>query len=247
ETLICCEAFNTLTVCLTNVMDFEWLAAHITVDDTALYFWGLDNLFDMESAFMNIFDTHNYDRILSPPTDLQQAQGLVGNSEMNPWCIKKLSHNANERKRRKKLNAVYAQLRALLPNPNPMRKPSIPNTVSRVLKYIPELRTEIEKLYRQRDRLLFFNRNSESLVVTTKFKPASRQHSHDHGLMCSPTVISVNRAAFKSRELIVTIDACTTAFVLSSLFVLIENEGLEVLDNSSFVSRNRVYHIFHLQ
>ncbi|KAH9295534.1 hypothetical protein KI387_039122, partial [Taxus chinensis] len=178
--------------------------------------------------FINGFETlNNEQHIRSPPMDSQQPEGLVGNSDIDPWRMKKLSHNANERQRRKKLNALYAELRELLPNTNLKRKLSISNTVCKVLKYIPELRNEIQKLGRQRDRLLFAKRNCERPTVNPKFKPASRKHSHDDGLMCSPPFVSVNSAGLRSWEALVTIYACTATFLLSSLLELIEEEELE--------------------
>ncbi|KAJ4804801.1 basic helix-loop-helix (bHLH) DNA-binding superfamily protein [Rhynchospora pubera] len=67
---------------------------------------------------------------------------------------KKLNHNAYERDRRKKLNSLYLSLRMLLPEAERSKKMSIPTTVSRVLKYIPELQKQVAKLTKKKEKLL---------------------------------------------------------------------------------------------
>ncbi|XP_019162255.1 PREDICTED: transcription factor bHLH101-like isoform X2 [Ipomoea nil] len=67
--------------------------------------------------------------------------------------IKKLSHNASERDRRKRINALYSSLRSLLPDSDQARKLSIPATVSRVVKYIPELQKQVERLQQKKEEL----------------------------------------------------------------------------------------------
>uniref|UniRef100_K7MY65 BHLH domain-containing protein n=1 Tax=Glycine max TaxID=3847 RepID=K7MY65_SOYBN len=61
----------------------------------------------------------------------------------DPAMVKKLSHNASERDRRKKVNNLVSSLRLLLPVEDQTKKMSIPATVSRVLKYIPELQHQM--------------------------------------------------------------------------------------------------------
>lgn len=79
------------------------------------------------------------------------------------------SHNAMERRRRNKMKVLYSDLRSLLPNQDTQRRPSIPGVVGQVLRYIPELRKEIEELGRQRDDLLATSRQiSRSSALTSK-------------------------------------------------------------------------------
>ncbi|KAJ6700146.1 ACHAETE-SCUTE TRANSCRIPTION FACTOR-RELATED [Salix purpurea] len=68
--------------------------------------------------------------------------------------VKKLHHNASERDRRKKINSLYSSLRSLLPASDHMKKLSIPSTISRVLKYIPELQQQVEKQIQRKEELL---------------------------------------------------------------------------------------------
>ncbi|KAK4404775.1 Transcription factor ORG2 [Sesamum angolense] len=67
---------------------------------------------------------------------------------------KKLNHNASERDRRKRMNSLYSSLRLLLPPEDQTRKLSIPATVSRVVKYIPELQREVERLTEKKEKLM---------------------------------------------------------------------------------------------
>ncbi|XP_048127639.1 transcription factor ORG2-like isoform X2 [Rhodamnia argentea] len=67
--------------------------------------------------------------------------------------VKKLNHNARERDRRKKINGLYSTLRSLLPSAD-QTKLSIPATVSRVLKYVPELQQQVQILAQEKEELL---------------------------------------------------------------------------------------------
>ncbi|KZV27348.1 hypothetical protein F511_02457 [Dorcoceras hygrometricum] len=68
--------------------------------------------------------------------------------------FKKLNHNASERDRRKKMNTMFSTLRALLPPEDQSRKLSIPATISRVLKHIPELQKEVGALIQKKENLM---------------------------------------------------------------------------------------------
>ncbi|KAG0498553.1 hypothetical protein HPP92_003244 [Vanilla planifolia] len=80
---------------------------------------------------------------------------------------KKTTHNAYERDRRQKLNTLYSSLRSLLPDANEtvsitsnnvlsetQRQLSIPSTIARVVKYIPELRGQVERLQDTKKNML---------------------------------------------------------------------------------------------
>ncbi|GLJ50444.1 hypothetical protein SUGI_1074840 [Cryptomeria japonica] len=226
---------------------------------------GFDNLLDMD--FFNGFGilNHDYNHVNHEPTvttpmdsrQIRNGEAIVLSSYVDPCneklssqvdpCNKKLSHNAHERNRRRKQNGLYAQLQALLPNPNGKRKLSIPKTVCRALKYIPELRNEIAKLRSQRDKLLIIKRISERAVVASKSK-ANREHLHSHdGSICFPPNVTVNSAASKYSEMLVTIYTCRAALLESSLLVLMEREGLEVMDASTFFSTDTTCYILRLQ
>ncbi|GLJ50448.1 hypothetical protein SUGI_1074900 [Cryptomeria japonica] len=215
---------------------------------------GFENLLDMEFTTEFGMVEHQPDQLLqehtvSLPMGSEQTGRIeeLGHSAHTMPFLEKLSHNANERLRRKKLNMLYSQLQALLPNPYPKRRLSIPNTVCGILEYIPELRNEIQTLRRRRDKLISSKRISESSVTTPKSK-AGTGHSHSHGgLICSPPAIKVNCAALKHSEVLITVYACKAVLELSRLLVVVEEEGLEVLNASKFVSGDTVYLILDLQ
>lgn len=192
----------------------------------------------------------------------------VNNLEMPPTAeeysvpinpsTKKAFHNFRERSRRKTLKALYSQLRSLLPNLNPKRKLSIPNTVFRVLKYIPDLRNEIEKLSRERDELVATAKRaiSETCVVTSK----SASNTEAEGLidfMHSPPPsasqaspdrpsVTVNAEVGRSR-IMITIYNCRLGVLFSRLLILLEKEGLDVLNASSYMSQDKVCYDLHLE
>ncbi|GLJ50446.1 hypothetical protein SUGI_1074870 [Cryptomeria japonica] len=87
---------------------------------------GFDNLLDMEFTTEFGMVEHHPDQFLQEHTvslpmgsEQRGRKEEIGHSAHTMPCLKKLSHNANERLRRKKLNMLYAELQALLPNANP--------------------------------------------------------------------------------------------------------------------------------
>lgn len=192
---------------------------------------------------INSLELQPYDREYSVPTSS---------------CTKKALHNARERDRRKTLKVLYSQLSSLLPNLNPKKKLSIPNTVSRVLKYIPELLNKIEKLKRKRAKLIAATKQSirasslvgsksaritgaEGLIEFMRSRPLlANTGSPDH------LIVTVD-AAFGSSEMIVTICNRRFGIFFSTLLVFLGKEGLDVLNASTFINQDTVYHYLHLQ
>jgi len=170
---------------------------------------------------------------------------------------RKALHNAREQERRKVLRRLYSQLRSLLPNQNSKRKLSIPNTVCRALKYIPELRNQIRKLSRERTKLLDSTKRSipENSVVTSK----SACNTGAEGLtdlthaplppaaLGSPEPIVTVNAALWSSQMMITISNCRVGLLFSRLLVLFEKEGLDVLDASTFKCQDKVCFNLHLE
>ncbi|KAJ6700145.1 ACHAETE-SCUTE TRANSCRIPTION FACTOR-RELATED [Salix purpurea] len=94
----------------------------------------------------------------SPPPNIRELDRSTSftaySGSGDPDMVKKLHHNASERDRRKKINSLYSSLRSLLPASDHMKKLSIPSTISRVLKYIPELQQQVEKQIQRKEELL---------------------------------------------------------------------------------------------
>ncbi|KAI3525987.1 hypothetical protein L1887_05126 [Cichorium endivia] len=121
------------------------------------------------NSYNNPFlDFHKYDDTQHDraPENSTSSEGIVnGGSADHPLLVvKKLNHNASERHRRKRVNDLYAFLRSLLPmSSDPKKKVSIPGTVSRALKYIPELQKEVEILIRKKEKLSSYSSSKASL------------------------------------------------------------------------------------
>jgi len=197
------------------------------------------------------FDQQPYDDVV---LDFGQPHQILGaNSEQpngddsvpKPF-IRKAFHNARERHRRKKLNVLYSDLRSLLPKSNSKRKLSIPNTVCRVLKYIPELRNEIEQLARQRDQLLSSTKPASEASKSASIEEADLMNPNPALGSSDPPVVKVNTQLGHS-EITITVSACKSGNLFSALLLVLEGEGLELLNASTFLSENKVHHNLHLQ
>nr|QDF82465.1 transcription factor bHLH100-like isoform X1 [Cymbidium goeringii] len=150
----------------------------------------------------------------------------------------KNSHNAYERDRRKKLNSLYSSLRTLLPETDQSKKLSIPSTVARILKYIPELQRQVEQLKVKKEELLskVSNRNK----LTSQFTDNSKGSA-------SPAI-----SAFWLSKKEIMVQIClmrrrsTTG--ISRVLRALEEEGFQLLNASSFATHDgRIFHSLHLQ
>ncbi|RZB47760.1 Transcription factor ORG2 [Glycine soja] len=111
----------------------------------------------------------------------------------DPAMVKKLSHNDSERDRRKKVNNLVSSLRLLLPVEDQTKKMSIPATVSRVLKYIPELQHQVQALNKKKEELLC--RISKNLKGDSVNKESQRRIAHHN----SDFVVSTSRLNIQER------------------------------------------------
>ncbi|XP_020423469.1 transcription factor ORG2 isoform X2 [Prunus persica] len=163
--------------------------------------------------------------------------GYAGVSTM----VKKLNHNASERDRRQKINSLYSSLRSLLPA-DQMKKLSIPNTISRVVKYIPELQKQVEGLIRKREELLVRISKQEDQELHEEKKMKSTA-----GTGSSLSAVSTYR--LNDREVAIQISTLKTHNnLLSEILLNLEEEGLQILNASSFESSGeRVFYNLHLQ
>lgn len=166
-------------------------------------------------------------------------------AEYDAASRKKLWHNANERDRRKKLNALYSQLQLLIPNINTKGKLYNPTVVCGALNYIPQLLSQIKELRRQRDELLTTKRISESSIFNVAGAECHTDLFQYSAHRNSP-VITVNRGF--GRSLAISINTCNVSgLVFSTLLLLLEQEGMEVLNASKFVAGENLCYTLHLQ
>ncbi|CAH8363369.1 unnamed protein product [Eruca vesicaria subsp. sativa] len=153
----------------------------------------------------------------------------------NPVVTKKLNHNASERDRRKKINSLFSSLRSCLPASDHSKKLSIPKTVSRSLKYIPELREEVKKLMQKKEELLV--RVSGQRDIEQQPKVVARY------------VSTVSATRLGDHEMMVQISSSKSHnFSISNVLSGLEEDGFVLLDVSSPRSHGeRVFYTLHLQ
>ncbi|XP_021297457.1 transcription factor ORG2 isoform X2 [Herrania umbratica] len=197
--------------------------------------WPLDapiNHIEQISYAEGFEDFHHFTSTL-PPIELDGSPSFSGDSGNNPIVLRKLNHNARERDRRKKINSLYTSLRSLLPLSEQTRL-SIPATISRVLKYIPELQAHVERLAQRKEEIL--SRQDEFSCDQDNKREGS-----------SPFAMSVSRVS--EREVVVQISTFRAFETpLSRVLFNLEEDGLFLTEASCFESfGGRVFYNLHFQ
>ncbi|GKA82785.1 achaete-scute transcription factor-related protein [Tanacetum coccineum] len=137
------------------------------------------------NSYISLLDFPSYDQSQHDcaPESCYSGGAIHGNIGDPNKVSKKLNHNASERDRRKRVNDLYAYLRSLLRmSADQKKKVSIPGTVSRALKYIPELRKEVETLLRKKENLSSY---STSTIIGIE-----RQSTKDAMINTNSSVVS---------------------------------------------------------
>ncbi|XP_054804293.1 transcription factor ORG2-like [Prosopis cineraria] len=159
----------------------------------------------------------------------------------DPTMVKKLNHNATERDRRKKINSLYSSLCSMLPLTDQPKKLSIPATISRVLKYIPELQRQVEGLVKKKEELLL----RISPVGDAACQESRRKMAH----RCAATSCVVSTRRLNDNEAVIQISSDKlhrTPF--SEILLCLEKEGLLPLNASTIAtSGQRIFYNLHLQ
>ncbi|RHN78865.1 putative transcription factor bHLH family [Medicago truncatula] len=155
--------------------------------------------------------------------------------------VKKLVHNASERDRRKKINNLYSSLRSLLPISDQMKKLSIPATISRVLKYIPEIQKHVEGLVKRKEEILLRLSPQVNEVNITK-ESQKKKHSYNSGFVVSTSWLNDSEVAIQI--------SCYTVhkIPLSEILLCLENDGILLLNvSSSQTFGERIFYNLHFQ
>ena len=121
----------------------------------------------------------------------------------------------------------------------PQKKLSIPTTVSRVLKYIPELQHQVEGLFQKKEELLSkLSSKGDLSHQEVESKNAARR-----------TGPAVSASRLNDRELIIQISKYNIyKCSLSEILLYLEENGLLLLNASSFESfGGRVFYNLHFQ
>ncbi|XP_015969203.1 transcription factor bHLH100 [Arachis duranensis] len=185
--------------------------------------------------------------------ELSHSHHEYFNSEEYPLLsssmAKKFNHNANERHRRKKINALYSSLRSILPVADQTKKMSIPATISRVLKYIPELQQQVEELIKKKEELLLrISRqgdiNNDDAAAAAAMNKKGHHHQNSSGFLVSSSTISDSEVSI---QIISSygIQKCQ----VSEILVCLENHyALQLLNASSFDTfGGRLFYNLHFQ
>ncbi|KAK4272455.1 hypothetical protein QN277_021012 [Acacia crassicarpa] len=170
----------------------------------------------------------------SPPISL-----VVGG---DPTMVKKRDHNASERDRRKKINSLYSSLRSMLPLADQTKKLSIPATISRIVKYIPELQQQVEMLIKKKEEL--FLRTSRQGDASAN-KECRRKMAHHY--TATACVVSTSRLTENEAVFQISSDKLHKT-PLSEILLCLEKEGLLLLNASTFDTfGHRVFYNLHFQ
>ncbi|XP_020959465.1 transcription factor bHLH100 isoform X2 [Arachis ipaensis] len=171
------------------------------------------------------------------------------NSEEYPLLsssmAKKFNHNASERHRRKKINALYSSLRSILPVADQTKKMSIPATISRVLKYIPELQQQVEELIKKKEELLL--RISRQGDINNDDAAMNKKGHHHHN--SSAFLVSSSRISDSEVSIHMISSYGIQKCQVSEILVCLENHyALQLLNASSFDTfGGRLFYNLHFQ
>ncbi|ESQ44379.1 hypothetical protein EUTSA_v10006191mg [Eutrema salsugineum] len=171
---------------------------------------------------------------------LRASVSSEGNEiDNNPVVIKKLNHNASERDRRKKINSMFSSLRSCLPASDQSKKLSIPQTVSRSLRYIPELQEQVKKLIQKK----------EELLVRVSGQSDTEQYNKRQPKAVARYVSTVSTTRLGDNEVMVQISSSKIHnFSISNVLSGLEEDGLVLVDVSSSRSHcERLFYTLHLR
>ncbi|KAK2980425.1 hypothetical protein RJ640_007309 [Escallonia rubra] len=184
----------------------------------------------------------NYNRSTEAETSDSFLQSPLSRPQVGPFDatnVKKINHNASERDRRKRVNILYSSLFSLLPAADQTKKLSIPATVSRVVKYIPDLQKEVERLVQKKEELSSRIPWQEDLAHAKKRRKGTVRSSSS----------TVSATPLGDREVVLQIfTAEANNSQLCEALQILEEDGFCLLNASSFQSSGeRVFYSLHLQ
>ncbi|XP_055809378.1 transcription factor ORG2-like [Solanum dulcamara] len=206
--------------------------------------WLLEDLISHESTNSGETSNSSQKRLqqCDPNNFFDQIIINGGDHHQPDQTVKKLNHNASERDRRKKINGLYSSLRSLLPASDHTKKLSIPSTVSRILKYIPELQSEVERLIQKKEEFT-------STIISNKKNSAdfNKQKRRKGGIENSSLVITTSELGDK--EIVVQISTLNNnKGSIGEAISELEDEGLVLLNATSFGTfEDGVFYTLHFQ
>jgi hypothetical protein len=120
------------------------------------------------------------------------------------------------------------------------KKLSIPATISRVLKYIPEIHKHVEGLIERKEEILLRLSPQVNEVIISK-ESQKKKHNYNSGF-----IVSTSR--LNDSEVAIQISCYTVQIPLSEILLCLENDGLMLLNvSSSQTFGGRVFYNLHFQ
>ncbi|CAE6076496.1 unnamed protein product [Arabidopsis arenosa] len=202
------------------------------------YYGAGDNL--NNGTFLDFPVPPTYGVLTHHQNSLEVSASSEGNEiANNPVVAKKLNHNASERDRRKKINSLFSSLRSCLPVSDQSKKLSIPETVSKSLKYIPELQQKVKKLIQKKEELLVRLSGQRDFELYDKQQPKA----------VASYLSTVSATRLGDNEVMVQISSSKIHnFSISNVLGGIEEDGFVLVDVSSSRSQGeRLFYTLHLQ
>ncbi|XP_020272261.1 transcription factor bHLH100 [Asparagus officinalis] len=212
------------------VPDFEW-----QFEEQMMHEFPCDDLFARYN-FQETDTSHNASNSSPQPQDFEYdgTQNSGDGNKKLQISMKKSCQHDYERERREKLNKLYSSLRELLPEKDKRKKLSIPCTIARVLKYIPELQKRVERLKCSKEDLLLRVPNDEL-------------ESNCNKGMSNPVVSAI---CLSKKEIMIQICISNTSSMIpmSKVIRVLEREGLQLLNATTHTSHdNKTFYSLHLQ
>ncbi|KAG2334588.1 hypothetical protein Bca52824_005768 [Brassica carinata] len=221
----------------TSTMEFPWLSQLDSYSPTLPSF--------LYTSFDQPDDLKNYNTNLHPHMNLAHINGSNNNNnnsnnDQEADLEKKLNHNASERDRRRKLNALYASLRALLPD---QKKAEHSKDRRGVVKYIPEQKQELQGLSRRKEELL------KIISIKTATMKHQQEKLKDRAMMDSIDSSSQKMAANWITDTEIAVQIATSKWAsISDMLLRLEENGLNVISVSSSVSSTAsIFYTLHLE
>ncbi|XP_057438003.1 transcription factor bHLH100-like isoform X2 [Lotus japonicus] len=196
-----------------------------------------DNYFNKDSVSSPEYSFPQQFSSPQPQVEVENSSSLSPDTTM----VKKLSHNASERDRRKKINSLIASLRSLLPGPDQTKKMSIPATISQVIKYIPELQKQVKGLTKKKEKLLSKTTRQRDAVNEESQRKKIPHHNPDFVVSNSwlnDTEAAIHISSYEAHH----------KTPLSEILLCLENNGYLLLNASSTKTfGGRIFYNLHFQ
>lgn len=159
---------------------------------------------------------------------------------------KRWNHSLIEKHRRKEMKTLFSRLRALLPEENLRGKRAESDHALGAVNYIRHLQQKIDDLSRKRDRMKTSLGRKEEFPfvgIQSSSKPNfCRKHLRFEGSDGEIPSLKIN---FSHSSVEVSVNAFQDQIVYSDLLMVLEECGLEVVNATSSVINNAVFHTIH--